>query len=72
MDKLLTLIERGVITTRLITLTLTGICAFLWLKGLPLDETLKTSWLIIIGFWFNSELTQWLVKYIIQGKVKEE
>lgn len=71
MEHLLSLIERGVLTTRLVTLTLTGICAYLWLKGLPLDETLKTSWLIVIGFYFNTEITQWLIKYIIKGKVEE-
>lgn len=71
MEKWLNLIEKGVITTRLVTLTLTGICAYLWLKGIPLDETLKASWLIIIGFYFNTELTQWLVKYIIQGKAEK-
>lgn len=72
MEKFLNLLEKGVITTRLITLTLTGICAYLWLKGMPLDETLRTSWLIIIGFYFNTEITQWVIKYIIGEKIRKE
>ena len=68
MDKFLELLERGILTTRVITLTLTGICAYLWIKGVPLDETLKTSWLIIIGFWFNSEVSTQVIKWLMEKK----
>ena len=68
MDKFLELLERGVLTTRVITLTLTGLCAYLWVKGIPLDETLRTSWLIIIGFWFNSEVSTQVIKWLMEKK----
>lgn len=68
MEKFLELLEKGILTTRLVTLTLTGICTYLWLKGMPLDETLRTSWLIIIGFYFNTEISQWIIKYIVKEK----
>ena len=68
MDKFLELLERGILTTRVITLTLTGICAYLWIKGIPLDETLKTSWLIIVGFWFNSEVSTQVIKWLMEKK----
>ena len=68
MDKFLELLERGILTTRVITLTLTGICAYLWIKGVPLDETLKTSWLIIVGFWFNSEVSTQVIKWLMEKK----
>ena len=68
MDKLLELLERGILTTRVITLTLTGICAYLWIKGIPLDETLRTSWLIIVGFWFNSEVSTQVIKWLMEKK----
>lgn len=71
-DKILELFGKGVFTTRIITLTLTGICSYLWISGIPLDETLKTSWLIIIGFYFNTEISQWIIKQIIQGKGGED
>jgi hypothetical protein len=67
-DKFLELLERGVLTTRVITLTLTGLCAYLWVKGIPLDETLRTSWLIIVGFWFNSEVSTQVIKWLMEKK----
>ena len=70
MDNFIKLVEKGVLITRLVTLALTGICCYLWVVQLPLEETLKTSWLIIIGFWFNSEVTTQLVKYLME-KEKE-
>jgi hypothetical protein len=57
MGKFIEIIEKGLIITRLVTLALTGVCVYMWIMGLPLDETLKNSWLIILGFWFNSEIS---------------
>jgi hypothetical protein len=57
MASFIEIIEKGLIITRLVTLALTGVCVYMWIMGLPLDETLKTSWLIILGFWFNSEIS---------------
>jgi hypothetical protein len=68
MDKLIELVSKGVITTRLVTLVLTGICGYMWIKGLPLDETLRTSWLIILGFWFNSEISSQVIKWVMDKK----
>ena len=69
MKGVLELIGKGVFTTRIVTLALTGICCYLWLNGIQLDETLKTSWLIIIGFWFNSELSgQVITKFLEKSK----
>lgn len=66
MSKILELLERGILTTRVVTLALTGICCYLWIEGIPLDETLRASWLIIIGFWFNSEVTTQVIKWLLE------
>lgn len=66
--KMLELMGRGVFTTRFVTLALTGVCCYMWVSGLPLDETLRTSWLIILGFWFNTEITSQVVKWLIMKK----
>lgn len=68
MKALLELLERGILTTRLVTFALTGICCYLWIKGIPLDETLRASWLIIIGFWFNSEVTTQVIKWLLEKR----
>lgn len=49
-------ILNGVTPARIITFALTGVIVYLWLEQTAIPETLKTSWLIIIGFWFDSEL----------------
>lgn len=68
MDKFIDLMERGILTTRLVTLSLTGVCVYLWIQGMPLDETLRTSWLIILGFWFNSEISSQVIKWLLEKK----
>lgn len=70
MDRILDLFGKGIFTTRIVTLTLTAVCCYLWINGMQLDETLKTSWLIIIGFYFNTEISQWLIKEVIKEKFK--
>ena len=68
MEKFLSLLEKGIFTTRVITFALTGICCYLWVKGVPLDETLETSWLIVLGFWFNSEVSSVVIKHLVEKK----
>jgi hypothetical protein len=54
LNKVLALLEKGVFAIGLITIVLTGVCVYLWVNQLPLDETLKTSWLMVMGFFFGS------------------
>lgn len=66
--QILELIEKGVFTTRLVTMILTGVCCYMWVSGIPLEETLRASWLIIIGFWFNSELSNQIIKLLMEER----
>jgi len=68
MTRFLELLGKGVFTTRLVTLALTGVCCYMWIRGMPLDETLKTSWLIILGFWFNSEISSQVIRWLLENK----
>ena len=55
MKRIFDLIERGVFTTRFVTAALTGTAMYLWITGQPLPDDLRAAWLLIMGFWFNSE-----------------
>jgi len=41
---------------RIITFALTGTCMYMWITGQPIDELLRYSWLLLIGYWFKSEV----------------
>ena len=66
-DKMLNLLEKGVFTTGFITIVLTGVCAYCWIAGIPLDETLKTSWLVIMGFFFGNSASYQTIKYLTRS-----
>lgn len=67
-EKILNLLEKGVFTTGFITVVLTVVLAYLWIVGNPIDETLKTSWLVIIGFFFGSGASYQAIKTLAGGE----
>jgi len=60
------LVEKGVITQRVIALSLTGIIAYLWITGKPVPNELKNIYMIIIGFFFSSEISQLFIKHLLE------
>lgn len=42
----------------LVTLTLTGVMAYLSIKGAEVSETFKTIYVMIIGFYFGTQTTK--------------
>lgn len=42
----------------LVTLTLTGVFAYMNIKGLEVPETFKTIYVMIIGFYFGTQATK--------------
>lgn len=58
MKRLFDMMEKGILTTRLVTAALTATVIYVEISGGTLSETLRTAWLIIMGFWFNSEIVK--------------
>ena len=58
MNRIFDLLEKGVFTTRLVTAALTATIIYIEVTGGTLSETLRAAWLIIMGFWFNSEIAK--------------
>lgn len=63
---LLELIKRGAFTTRIITGAIVGVSVYHWMNQMPLPESLKMTLFIILGFWFNSELSDRVIKYFME------
>lgn len=53
-DKLYKLID----VKSLVTLTLTGVFAYMNIAGLEVPETFKTIYVMIIGFYFGTQATK--------------
>jgi len=57
---------KGFFTMRIVTLLVIGSTVYMWLSGLPISELQKNVTLIIIGFWFNSEITKEIIMHLIE------
>jgi hypothetical protein len=55
MERFINLIEKGVITLRIVTLGTFVVCIIMWMNGIPFPETLNYTWKIILPFWFGTE-----------------
>jgi len=60
------LVEKGVIVQRVIALALTGVCCYLWVTGKPIPTDLKAVYMIIIGFFFSTEITGLFIKHLLE------
>jgi len=65
MNRILDLIERAIFTQRVIALALLGVCCYLWVAIGDVPESLKACFLIVLGFFFSNELSQTLIKFLI-------
>jgi len=65
MNRLLDLIEKGIITQRVIAAALLGVCCYMWIAQGEVPESLKACFLIVLGFFFSTEITQTLIKFLI-------
>jgi len=66
MSKLLELIEKGVITQRVIAAALLGVCCYMWIAQGEVPESLKACFLIVLGFFFSTEISQTIIKFLIE------
>jgi len=54
-EKISAWVEKGIITTRVISSTILAIVVYMWLRGQPLPLSLDWTWKVIIGYWFGTE-----------------
>jgi len=66
MEKILELIEKGIITMRIVTLLIVSVTCYMWLERIPVSETQETAFLLILGFYFGGEITSTLLKRLLE------
>jgi len=66
MNRILDLIEKGVFTQRVIAVALLGVCCYLWVAQGEVPESLKSCFLVVLGFFFSTEISQTIIKFLIE------
>jgi len=54
-EKISAWVEKGIITVRVVTLTVLVIVVVMWAKGITLPLSLDFTWKLILGYWFGTE-----------------
>jgi len=65
-NRILDLIEKGVFTQRVIAAALLGVCCYMWIAQGEVPESLKACFLIVLGFFFSTEISQTIIKFLIE------
>jgi len=60
MNKFFELLQQSVIIQATVTLILTGVIAYLWIKGVTVPQELLYSFGVILGFYFGSKSQLWI------------
>jgi len=66
MEKLLALIEKGIITMRIVTLLIVCVTCYMWLREIPVSETQSTCLMLILGFYFGGEVSSTVLKRLLE------
>ena len=62
LNKVLDMFRDSVITQSVLTLTLLGVSAAIWLQGMPLPDDLRAALMISVGFFFGGKYQQLMSK----------
>jgi len=66
MEKFLELIEKGILTARIITLIVVCTTCYMWLAGKTVGEAQQTAFMLILGFYFGGEITSTILKRMLE------
>jgi len=66
MERFWSLVEKGIITQRIIALALTGVVSYLWVSGKPVPDDLRTAFMVVLGFFFASEIGQLFIRHLLE------
>lgn len=71
MDKLVELLDRGIITMRIVTLLVVAVTCYMWLARIPVSESQQTATMLVLGFYFGGESWAALGKRIVEKWIDE-
>lgn len=62
LNKFLDLLRESIIIQGFITLTMVGVCGYLWASGQPVPDDLQKALWLVLGFFFGGKVQQLVMK----------